>query len=79
MQPEYDFSGGVRGKYAKVLKEEGYTIRIHQADGSYSDRHVLGEKVVVLDDDVWEYFPTSESVNNVLRSLIKLVPEKQTG
>jgi hypothetical protein len=23
IQPEYDFSGGVRGKYAKVLKEKG--------------------------------------------------------
>ena len=27
MRPEYDFSEGVRGKYAATLREEGYTIR----------------------------------------------------
>ena len=26
MRPEYDFCGGVRGKYAATLREEGYSI-----------------------------------------------------
>ncbi|MBF0200629.1 MAG: hypothetical protein HQK66_04825 [Desulfamplus sp.] len=78
MRPEYDFSGGVRGKYAKRLKENGYTIRIHHSDGTFSERRVLGEKTVVLDTDVWEYFSNSDAVNNALRTLISLVPQKQT-
>lgn len=73
MKPEYDFSGGIRGKYAKRLKEEGYTIRIYHSDGTFSERRVLGEKTVVLEPDVWEYFSTSDAVNNALRTLISLV------
>ncbi len=76
MAPEYDFSGGVRGKYAKTLKEEGYLIRIYHTDGTYTERRVLGEKTVVLDADVWEYFHNSEAVNRALRTLITLIPEK---
>ncbi len=76
MQPEYDFSGDIRGKYAKRLKEEGYTIRVHHSDGTFSERRVLGEKTVILDNDVWEYFSSSESVNTALRTLISLVPQK---
>jgi len=34
MRPEYDFSGGVRGKYAKTLKKNGYMIRVYQDDGT---------------------------------------------
>jgi hypothetical protein len=29
MRPEYDFTGGVRGKHYKVLREEGCIIRIY--------------------------------------------------
>jgi hypothetical protein len=76
MRPEHDFSGGVRGKYAKRLMENGYTIRIYHADGTFSERRVLGEKTVILDADVWEYFSSSEAVNNALRTLISLVPQK---
>ena len=75
--PEYDFSGGVRGKYAKTLREEGYTIRVYHDDGTYSEEHVLGEKTVVLEPDVWEYFQDSGSVNRALRTLISIVPEKR--
>ncbi len=77
MQPEYDFSGGIRGKYAKRLKENGYTIRIYHSDGTFSERRVLGEKTVILDPDVWEYFSSSDAVNHALRTLIALVPKKQ--
>lgn len=78
MRPEYDFSGGVRGKYAKRLRENGYTIRIYHDDGTFSERRVLGEKTVILDADVWEYFSSSEAVNNALRTLISLVPQKHS-
>jgi hypothetical protein len=77
MRPEYDFSGGARGKYAKALREKGYTIRVYHADGAITETQVLGEKTVVLEPDVLEYFPTSEAVNRALRALIALVPEKR--
>jgi hypothetical protein len=33
------------------------------------------DNIVILDSDVKQYFPTSESVNSTLRSLIKLIPK----
>jgi hypothetical protein len=76
MRPEYDFSGGVRGKYAATLRDEGYTIREYNADGTFAETCVLGEKTVTLAPDVWEYFPNSQAVNHALRTLISLIPEK---
>lgn len=58
MLPEYDFSRGVRGKYAK--------------------RYAEGSNVVVLSPDVAKVFPTSESVNEALRTLVR-VGRKQAG
>ena len=70
MRPEYDFVGGVRGKHHKVLREEGYVIRVHNDDGTILERHVAGERMVMLDPDVYEYFSDSEAVNLALRTLI---------
>ena len=53
MLEEYDFSGGVRGKYAARFAE--------------------GANVVVLDPDVAEVFPDSESVNQALRALAGII------
>jgi hypothetical protein len=53
MLDEYDFGGGVRGKYA----------------ASYA----AGSNVVVLDPDVAEVFPDSQSVNKALRALAEIV------
>ena len=50
MRGEYDFSGGVRGKYA--------------------ERYAAGTNIVVLEPDVAEAFPSSESVNAALRQLM---------
>jgi len=78
MLPEYDFKGrqGVRGKYAKAL-EHGYSIRLINEDGTVTVKQfVAREDTVVLDPDVKAYFPDSESVNHVLRSLIELIPER---
>ncbi len=77
MRPEYDFSGGVRGKYAKAIRENGYTIRVYEADGTFTEKCVAGENTVTLAPDVREYFPTSRAVNRALRTLIALVPEKR--
>ncbi len=77
MRPEYDFTSGVRGKYARELRENGYSIRVYSADGKFTEIHVLGEKTVVLAPDVSEYFPDSETVNHALRTLLSLVPEKR--
>ncbi len=78
MLPEYDFTGRnvVRGKHAKSLRE-GYTVTIHKEDGTTGvQNYTLQKNAVVLDPDVYAYFPDSESVNNVLRSLIALAPKK---
>jgi hypothetical protein len=56
MLDEYDFSGGVRGKYA--------------------GRFPKGCSVVVLDPDMAERFPDSESVNQALRALVKTTPSQ---
>ena len=77
IRPEYDFSKGVRGKYAKALRENGYTIRVYHADGTFTEKRVLGEKTILLEPDVSEYFPNSKSVNRVLRTLISILPEKR--
>ncbi len=45
MRPEYDFSGGVRGKHYKA-RMQGYTIKIHKSDGSTVVRQVKPEKAV---------------------------------
>jgi hypothetical protein len=74
-RPEYDFSGGVRGKYAKTLREEGYTIRVYHDDGTFTEQRILGEKTVVLEPDVWEYFSDSQAVNRALRTLISIAPK----
>lgn len=77
MRSEYDFSEGVRGKHFKAYRQ-GYTITIHKADGTAVVRHVKpDEGAVILEPDVREYFPDSESVNSVLRSFISLIPRTQ--
>lgn len=54
--PEYDFSGGIRGKYAALYSK--------------------GSNVVVLSPDVSKFFKDSDSVNDALRSLIKVASKK---
>ncbi len=77
MLPEYDFTGkkGVRGKYYRAYRR-GHTVKVYQEDGTVSVRHfTLEEGAVLLEPDVQEYFPTSESVNQALRCLITLIPK----
>ena len=80
MKTEYDFStmkGGVRGKYYKSYRS-GHNIEINKADGTTSVRYFrLEEGAVMLESDVRRYFPSSESVNKALRSLIAIIQSKR--
>jgi hypothetical protein len=53
MLDEYDFSKGVRGKYAQAYHE--------------------GVNIVKIDEDVTKVFPDSKSVNEALRTLMRLL------
>lgn len=76
MRDEYDFSGGVRGKHFKAM-QSGYSIRIHHEDGTTTIKDVFPKKgVIILDTDIQPYFSDSESVNTILRTLIRLAPTK---
>lgn len=78
MLPEYDFSGGVRGKHYQAYRR-GYQVIIHKTDGTTEVRDfALPEGTVVLDPDVRAYFPDSEAVNRTLRGLISLMPQQRT-
>jgi len=78
MLPEYDFTGkkGTRGRYYRD-RQKGYSVHIHNEDGTITVQHF--GPTITLDPDVSAYFPDSESVNNALRALIALVPDKQVG
>ncbi len=72
MQPEYDFSSGVRGKHYRSY-QQGHTVTIHEEDGSYTIQHFTPEDgSVMLDAAVQPYFPTAEAVNEALRLVLKM-------
>jgi hypothetical protein len=75
---EYDFTGkkGVRGKYYRAY-QQGHGVKITQDDGRVTTHYfTLEDGAVMLEPDVREYFPNSESVNQALRALIALKPSK---
>ena len=78
MRPEYDFAGkkGVRGKYYQAYRQ-GHSVKIHEEDGTMTVQYFsLEDGAVMLEPDVREYFPNSESVNQALCTLISLIPQK---
>src|SRR5919108_1051175 len=77
MRPEYDFTGGVRGKHAAAMRQ-GYTCTVHHPDGTREITHVRPlAGSIVLDPDVQAYFPDAEAVNTALRGLIALRPRRR--
>ena len=77
MLPEYDFSGGTRGKHARQY-ERGHSVKVDKTDGTTLVQHFkLEEGAVVLAPDVREYFSDSDAVNQALRTLIGLIPQKR--
>lgn len=45
--------------------------------GKYVDRFQAGTNIVLLDSDVFQAFPTSESVNEALRLLMQIAQRHQ--
>lgn len=79
MSPEYDFSGGTRGKQAREY-QRGHNVKINKKDGTTVIQHFkLEDGAVVLAPDVREYFSDADSVNKALRTLIGLIPPKRRG
>ncbi|MDP5339431.1 MAG: hypothetical protein NWQ28_12750 [Nodularia sp. (in: cyanobacteria)] len=77
MLPEYDFTGGLRGKHYQAYRH-GHTVTVHQDDGTEIVQHfTLEDGAIMLDPDVREYFPDAETVNQALRTLISLFPKTQ--
>ena len=77
LRPEYDFTGGVRGKHSRALRQ-GHTVKISKSDGTTIVQHFkLEEGTVILEPDVRRYFPDSEAVNAALRCLIPLLATKR--
>jgi hypothetical protein len=64
----------------KVMKNdpdllEEYDFR-KGARGKYAKRYAEGTNVVLIDPDVAEFFPDHDSVNDTLRSLIKVIQKR---
>lgn len=59
MRKDYDFIGGVVGKYAR--------------------RYQAGTNLVLLDPDIAGVFPDSKSVNEALRSLVRIVERRKVS
>ncbi len=77
MRAEYDFRGGVRGKHHETYRQ-GHAVKIQTEDGTVDVRcYTLEDGAVLLEPEVRQYFPDSESVNKALRALIDLVPAKR--
>jgi hypothetical protein len=77
MKPEYDFSSGTRGKHHRE-DQRGHTVKIRKTDGTTVVQHFkLEEGAVMLAPDVREFFPDADTVNQALRTLIGLIPQKR--
>jgi hypothetical protein len=76
MLDEYDFSQGIRGKHYQSYRE-GHSVTIYKDNVPISiENYTLEDGTIILDPDLREYFPDSESVNSTLRNLINLIPKK---
>ncbi|MEZ4631132.1 MAG: hypothetical protein R2880_10555 [Deinococcales bacterium] len=74
MRDDYDFSKGISGKYRHFVGQVR-TLNIRHPDGSVTVESIPA--AIELDEDVRQYFSTSEAVNKALRGLIELMPESK--
>ena len=65
---EYDFSGGILGKYYEAYMQSNNVVIL---DSDY-EAYMQSNNVVILDSDVAEIFRDSASVNEALRLLAKI-------
>ena len=56
----------------EMLPEYDFSKMKGGVRGKYVERYRTGTNVVLLDPDVAQAFPTSDSVNEALRSLIQI-------
>ena len=65
----------------KVMKNDPDMLEEYDfskgARGKYAKRYAEGTNVVLIDPDVAEFFPDHDSVNDTLRSLIKVIKKSQ--
>ncbi len=59
-----------KGTDSDMLDEYDFTSGVR---GKYVDRFAKGGKVIVIDPDVAQIFPDSESVNQALRALAEII------
>ncbi len=72
--PEYDFTGGIRGKHARE-NHNGNIVTVYKTDGTAEERiYTMPEGAVILDPDLRPYFPDAKAVNRALRVLVELIP-----
>lgn len=58
--------------------EGPHTVTVHYEDGKTKTYELPARpKPIHIDPDVQKYFPDSKSVNDALRGLIALIPDKQ--
>lgn len=59
-------------------RQEGHPSQLHEVTVHYEDgsqqTFLLGPGMVIIDPDLRPYFPDTETVNRVLRTLLELVP-----
>jgi hypothetical protein len=47
--------------------------------GKYAERYAAGTNLVLLDPDIAQLFPDSKSVNETLRSLVRIADRRKSG
>jgi hypothetical protein len=70
MPDDVDFSQGTRGVHLRDPSKP-YIVEIVLEDGTVEVHHYPARDAVILDSDLRRHFPTDESVNEALRSLLK--------
>jgi len=60
----------------EVLPEYDFAAMGEGVRGKYADRYAKGVNIILLDEDVAEVFHDAGSVNDALRSLIKIARSK---
>ncbi len=61
------------GRHTEMLDEYDFSRGVR---GKHAEQHKAGSNVVMLAPEVAKVFPTSESVNDALRSFVKIVRKR---
>ena len=79
--PRRDYAAGcqrMRGMSWARQYQRGHTVKVNKTDGTTVIQHFkLEDGAVVLAPDVREYFSDADSVNQALRTIIGLIPQRR--